>query len=439
MEIERCVIVDIDQGKTVAKLPFMKNPVLRLRPNEKIAIKVYQAQIRKLVKNPTDMTEVRKSEKKLHDLGFVKYVSDLSSDDRKMIEESVVKYFIPWRVVWNLNSISTTCRLVFDASFSPGNGYSSNDVLAKGTNNMNKLVEIFVRWGMHKFAFHTDVQKMYNAVHLDKKHWCYQMYLWNDDFDIDNPKWKIIPTVIYGVKPSGNLAECGLRKTATLMRDKYERVCEIVHKDIYVDDCISGECSLESVTKTTDEMKIVLIRGGFLLKGFTFSGSDPPEHLTEDGISVKVAGMKWFPKGDFLKLNIGTLNFARKQRGRKALNVCGKIPANFTRRDCVGKVSEIFDLLGKANPIIGGLKIDCHELSLRKLEWDDPIPSDLKGVWLRNFELLQDLRDVKFKRCIVPWDAVDLNIETLDTADASNELICVAIHARFRLEGGGYS
>ena len=85
------------------------------------------------------------------------------------------------------------------------------------------------------------------------------MYLWNDDFDIDNPKWKIIPTVIYGVKPSGNLAECGLRKTATLMRDKYERVCEIVHKDIYVDDCISGECSLESVTKTTDEMKIILI------------------------------------------------------------------------------------------------------------------------------------------------------------------------------------
>ena len=139
-EIEWCVVVDIDQGKTVAKLPFMKNPVLRLRPNEKIAIKVYQAQIRKLVKNPTDMTEVRKSEKKLHDLGFVKYVSDLSSDDRKMIEESVIKYFIPWRVVWNLNSISTTCRLVIDASFSPSNGYSLNDVLAKGTNNMNKLV-----------------------------------------------------------------------------------------------------------------------------------------------------------------------------------------------------------------------------------------------------------------------------------------------------------
>ena len=161
--------------------------------------------------------------------------------------------------------------------------------------------------------------------------------------------------------------------------------------------------------------------------------------MTEDGISVKVAGMKWFPKGDFLKLNIGTLNFARKQRGRKALNECGKIPANFTRRDCVGKVSEIFDLLGKANPIIGGLKIDCHELSLRKLEWDDPIPSDLKDVWLRNFELLQDLRDVKFKRCIVPLDAVDLNIETLDTEDGSNELICVAIYARFKLEGGGYS
>ena len=56
--IERSVVVDIEKGRTVAKLPFMKNPVLRLRPNEGIAIKIYQAQIRKLVKNPIDMEEV---------------------------------------------------------------------------------------------------------------------------------------------------------------------------------------------------------------------------------------------------------------------------------------------------------------------------------------------------------------------------------------------
>ena len=53
--IERSVEVDVSKGRTVAKVPFMKNPVLRLRPNQGLAIKVYQAQIRNLVKNPMDM------------------------------------------------------------------------------------------------------------------------------------------------------------------------------------------------------------------------------------------------------------------------------------------------------------------------------------------------------------------------------------------------
>ena len=132
-------------GRTTAKLPFMSNPALRLRPNEGMALKVYQSQIKKLVKNPVDKDQVIKSERKLHDLGFVEFVSDLSPEGRQMIENSDIKYFIPWRAVWNVNSLSTPCRLVFDASQSTSCGYSLNDLLAKGTNNMNKLIEILIR------------------------------------------------------------------------------------------------------------------------------------------------------------------------------------------------------------------------------------------------------------------------------------------------------
>ena len=57
-----------------------------------------------------------------------------------------------------------------------------------------------------KCGFDMDIQKVHNAVHLDKSHWCYQMYLWNNDLNIEQPNWKIIKTLIYGVKSSGNLA-----------------------------------------------------------------------------------------------------------------------------------------------------------------------------------------------------------------------------------------
>ena len=42
--------------------------------------------------------------------------------------------------------------------------------------------------------------------------------------------------------------------------------------------------------KSSEELEIVLARGGFSLKGFTFSGKPPPAHLSADGESINVAG-----------------------------------------------------------------------------------------------------------------------------------------------------
>ena len=87
------------------------------------------------------------------------------------------------------------------------------------------------------------------------------------------------------------------------MESKHKRAAEVIYKDIYVNDCISGETSADCVRVSTDELKLVLNKG-FGLKDITVSGSPPPEKLSEDGESVNVGGMKWFPKGDYLKLNI---------------------------------------------------------------------------------------------------------------------------------------
>ena len=77
---------------------------------------VYRGQTRKLNLIPEDKRAVIESERKLRKLGFVDYVSNLKDDDKAMILSSDVKYFIPWRTVWNEKSLSTDCRLVFDGS-----------------------------------------------------------------------------------------------------------------------------------------------------------------------------------------------------------------------------------------------------------------------------------------------------------------------------------
>ena len=149
--------------------------------------------------------------------------------------------------MWNTNSLSTPCRLVFDASLTTSSGYSLNSILANGRNNMNKLVDIMIRWLLHKFAYHTDIQNMYNTIRLAEEDWCYQLYLWDNELkESNNSKVKVIKTLICGVRSSGNQAERGLRETARLVKYEFPRVNEVIQNDIYVDDCLSGEDSLGS-------------------------------------------------------------------------------------------------------------------------------------------------------------------------------------------------
>ena len=132
---------------------------------------------------------------------------------------------------------------------------------------------------------------------------------------------------------------------------QYPEVKRIVNEDIYVDDCITGEDEMDCAHTRADELEAVLNKGGFGLKGVAFSGEDPPSTLSDDGKTIFVVGMKWFPKEDEISLNIGELNFARKQRGKKPTNATNIIPSKLTRRHCASKVAEIIALTCKVATI----------------------------------------------------------------------------------------
>ena len=230
---------------------------------------------------------------------------------------------------------------------------------------MNKLVESALRWITHQVAFHTD---MYNSIKLRQEDWYYQRYIWQQDLDPSKiPDEKVIKTLIYGVRSSGNQAETGLRKTADISKNEYPEVCEIIHKDIYVDDCLSGSSTETSAFKWSGELQIVVNRGGFSLKGFTFSGYPPYPSFSSDGESVDVAVLRWYPDDDKVALYISELSFSRKYRGKKSSSKINTIPNKLTRKHSVSKISEIYDLTGLITPIAAGMKIDLHTLVQRKL------------------------------------------------------------------------
>ena len=173
---------------------------------------------------------------------------------------------------------------------------------------------------------------------------------------------------------------------------------EIVQNDIYLDDCLSGEENVKKVLKRADDLELVLNRGGFTLKGITFTEGDPPSALSIDDSSDNPAGMKWFPKKDLSALDIGKLNFAKMQRGKKAVQNQNITPSKLARRSCVSEKAEIFDLTRKRTPITAAIKIDLHTLVKRGLNWNH----DLRSVWVSHLNIMQEIGNLRFQRAFVP-------------------------------------
>ena len=292
-QIEKSVNIDTTNLLTTASLPLLDDPAVKLAPNSHKALKTYQQQVKMLAKNPQDKQAAIDSEKKLQNLGYVAWVKDLPANIQKELEEHPVQNFLPWRICFKENSPTTPARLVFDGSQPTDSGYCINDIVAKGINMLNKLVEMFIAWRVYKRAFHCDIKKMYNAISLLPEYWCLQRYWFQKDLDPNlAPEEKIITTIIYGVRSSGNQAQCAVRKIAEMFAEQFPEVLKIINKQTFMDDCMGGEDSQESSEATQVNLEYVLRMGGFQLKGFSVSGEDPPKDLArEDGISISVAGM----------------------------------------------------------------------------------------------------------------------------------------------------
>ena len=81
------------------------------------------------------------------------------------------------------------------------------------------------------------------------------------------------------MKLSGTQADRGLRTTSRIGNGNFPRASTLIERDIYVDDCLSGENSWDMIVQMTDDLQLVLAREGFAVKGFAFTGRHPMVHL----------------------------------------------------------------------------------------------------------------------------------------------------------------
>ena len=57
----------------------------------------------------------------------------------------------------------------------------------------------------------------------------------------------------------------------------------------------------------------------------------------------------------------------------------------------------IFDLTGKITSITATMWLDLYTTVKKCLEWEDVLPDELRPIWVYHFEMMQEIRMIKFQ------------------------------------------
>ena len=449
--IKASVKIDVEKGRPMAHLPFTLDPKENLNDNSFAARKRLENVSRKYFKDEKVKNEVNAAFEKLRSRGHIKFYEDLSADQRKILDTEV-GYTIPWDVVWKESSLSTPARTVYDASSKTSSGYSLNDILATGIPDLAKLVDVLLDWHIGPTAFVGDVSQFYCSVGLVEESWPYQKILLRENL---NPNGRLIKAVIvsaiFGVCSSGGQSEEAIKKFCEIIKTSHPDVVNLLLKSRYVDDILKSlknkSDALDLIKATEENLKKISMN----IKGWAISGEKPPEQLTDDGVSVGFSGLTWFPEIDSFKLNISSLHFGKKKRGKHSANLeiydptkhssIGKFLEDkiVTRRKCTSVVARLYDNYGKLEPLKLRCKDDLRKLIHENPEWDDPISAAKLVRWTENFKMIEECRGLMYTRCVIPENAIKLKASIWILCDAAEGGIMVPAYVRFPLPGNKWS
>ncbi|XP_071581394.1 uncharacterized protein [Temnothorax nylanderi] len=174
-------------------------------------------------------------------------------------------YYLPHHAVRKETSTTTKFRVVFNGSSKTDTGISLNDALMVGPNLQEDLFSILARFRTFLIALTADVNKMYRQVLVDPSHTPLQRIFWRKTINELIKIYELL-TVTYGTSSAAFEAIEAMRKLAEDYAERYPVASEILLRDFYVDDLVSGADTLQEALTIKDELTQLLQEGKFELR-----------------------------------------------------------------------------------------------------------------------------------------------------------------------------
>ena len=131
------------------------------------------------------------------------------------------------------SSTTTKLRAVFDASAKSSTGTSLNDRLLVGPTVHSSLVDVLLRFRMHRIALTTDVSRMYRAVLLTESDRDLHRFVWRTHPDQTLQDFRMT-RVTFGVSASSFAANMSVRQNALDFTVECPLAAKAVEESFYV-------------------------------------------------------------------------------------------------------------------------------------------------------------------------------------------------------------
>ncbi|GFX90147.1 integrase catalytic domain-containing protein [Trichonephila clavipes] len=271
-----------------------------------------------------------------------------------------------------------------------------------------------VRFRKHKYAFTTDIEKMFRMINIHPEQTCLQRILWKKG--IREPiKTYELTTVTYGTVSAPYLATRTLKQLAMDEANNFPLAAPVVLSDCYMDDILLGSESIEEVIELQHQLIEMFKTAGMHLHKWCGNLPEITSNLQEyaflESDETKALGIIWNPKLDCFLFRI------EQQR-----------PTSFTKRVVLSTIARIFDPLGLLGPIITWAKIFMQRLWLLELGWSDELPFKEEKEWRRFIDSLEAVNNIAIDRCIVIHRAESIKLHAF--SDASEKAYGSSIYLK---------
>ena len=379
-------------GRYEVELPW-KEAHPALPNNYHLCVQRLRGLLKRLKHNPDVLFEYTSTIRDQLSQGIVEVIQPSEEDVEKI-------HYLPHHAVVRHNKDTTKVRVVYDAS-ARADGPSLNDCLHTGPKFNQRILDILLRFRVHRIAVTADVEKAFLMVSMVKKDCDVLRFLWIDDILADQPNIVELrfTRVVFGVSPSPFLLNATIRHHLEKYHQAQPDLVEMIGRSFYVDDLVTGAEDEERAYQLFMKSKEMLKDGGFNLRKFCSNSValqarvDPKTYFTEHPLlrpievleetytsstlgpgqemrpgEQKVLGVRWDVASDHFVVNLDEIAAAARMLEPTKCNI-------------ISLVGRFYDPLGLLAPVVVRFKMFFQELCEAKLEWDHALPKALLGRW----------------------------------------------------------